>query len=67
MSNIWLAPDDDIGSEKRLEMYRIQVEIRDCEKRLRGGGTFSAKKGDYGPGRPSYSLLESRARLGEIT
>jgi pyruvate dehydrogenase E1 component alpha subunit len=25
--------NDDIGSDKRLEMYRIQVEIRDCEKR----------------------------------
>lgn len=25
--------NDDIGAEKRLEMYRLQVEIRDCEKR----------------------------------
>jgi pyruvate dehydrogenase E1 component alpha subunit len=25
--------NDDIGVEKRLEMYRLQVEIRDCEKR----------------------------------
>lgn len=25
--------NDDIGTDKRLEMYRIQVEIRDCEKR----------------------------------
>jgi pyruvate dehydrogenase E1 component alpha subunit len=27
------ALNDDIGSAKRLEMYRMQVEIRDCEKR----------------------------------
>lgn len=25
--------NDDIGAEKRLQMYRLQVEIRDCEKR----------------------------------
>jgi acetoin:2,6-dichlorophenolindophenol oxidoreductase subunit alpha len=25
--------NDDIGLEKRLELYRLQVEIRDCEKR----------------------------------
>lgn len=25
--------NDDIGVDKRLEMYRLQVEIRDCEKR----------------------------------
>lgn len=25
--------NDDIGLDKRLEMYRLQVEIRDCEKR----------------------------------
>jgi acetoin:2,6-dichlorophenolindophenol oxidoreductase subunit alpha len=25
--------NDDIGTDKRLEMYRLQVEIRDCEKR----------------------------------
>ncbi|MGB9116059.1 thiamine pyrophosphate-dependent dehydrogenase E1 component subunit alpha [Bradyrhizobium sp.] len=25
--------NDDIGSDKRLELYRLQVEIRDCEKR----------------------------------
>jgi pyruvate dehydrogenase E1 component alpha subunit len=28
-----VVKNDDIGSEKRLEMYRLQVEIRDCEKR----------------------------------
>lgn len=28
-----VGKNDDIGSEKRLEMYRLQVEIRDCEKR----------------------------------
>ena len=28
-----VVTNDDIGSEKRLEMYRLQVEIRDCEKR----------------------------------
>ena len=27
------ARNDDIGVEKRLELYRLQVEIRDCEKR----------------------------------
>jgi acetoin:2,6-dichlorophenolindophenol oxidoreductase subunit alpha len=27
------ATNDDIGTAKRLEMYRLQVEIRDCEKR----------------------------------
>lgn len=27
------ALNDDIGTAKRLEMYRLQVEIRDCEKR----------------------------------
>ncbi|QKD00669.1 thiamine pyrophosphate-dependent dehydrogenase E1 component subunit alpha [Mesorhizobium loti] len=26
-------PNDDIGVETRLEMFRLQVEIRDCEKR----------------------------------
>ena len=25
--------NDDIGLDKRLELYRLQVEIRDCEKR----------------------------------
>ena len=25
--------NDDIGLEKRLELYRLQIEIRDCEKR----------------------------------
>jgi acetoin:2,6-dichlorophenolindophenol oxidoreductase subunit alpha len=25
--------NDDIGSDTRLELYRLQVEIRDCEKR----------------------------------
>ena len=25
--------NDDIGPETRLELYRLQVEIRDCEKR----------------------------------
>jgi hypothetical protein len=24
---------DDVGGDKRLEPYRLQVEIRDCEKR----------------------------------
>lgn len=27
------APNDDIGLDKRLELYRLQIEIRDCEKR----------------------------------
>ncbi len=27
------SANDDIGIEKRLELYRLQVEIRDCEKR----------------------------------
>ena len=27
------ASNDDIGPETRLELYRLQVEIRDCEKR----------------------------------
>jgi TPP-dependent pyruvate/acetoin dehydrogenase alpha subunit len=27
------VPNDDIGTERRLELYRLQVEIRDCEKR----------------------------------
>ena len=27
------APNDDIGIDCRLELYRLQVEIRDCEKR----------------------------------
>lgn len=27
------APTSDIGLDKRLELYRLQVEIRDCEKR----------------------------------
>lgn len=27
------ATNDDIGLDKRLELYRLQVEIRDCEKR----------------------------------
>jgi TPP-dependent pyruvate/acetoin dehydrogenase alpha subunit len=31
--DIRAALNDDIGTVKRLEMYRIQVEIRDCEKR----------------------------------
>jgi pyruvate dehydrogenase E1 component alpha subunit len=26
-------PNDDIGRDARLELYRLQVEIRDCEKR----------------------------------
>jgi pyruvate dehydrogenase E1 component alpha subunit len=26
-------PNDDIGHDARLELYRLQVEIRDCEKR----------------------------------
>jgi pyruvate dehydrogenase E1 component alpha subunit len=26
-------PNDDIGLERRLELFRLQVEIRDCEKR----------------------------------
>src|ERR1700748_966606 len=26
-------PNDDIGVERRLELFRLQVEIRDCEKR----------------------------------
>src|ERR1700723_2369535 len=26
-------PNDDIGLEQRLELFRLQVEIRDCEKR----------------------------------
>lgn len=26
-------PNDDIGLDTRIEMYRLQVEIRDCEKR----------------------------------
>src|ERR1700690_3912576 len=25
--------NDDIGLERRLELFRLQVEIRDCEKR----------------------------------
>ena len=25
--------NDDIGSAKRLELYRLQIEIRDCEQR----------------------------------
>jgi len=28
-----LATNDDIGLEKRLELYRLQIEIRDAEKR----------------------------------
>jgi acetoin:2,6-dichlorophenolindophenol oxidoreductase subunit alpha len=28
-----VAVNDDIGPAKRLELYRLQVEIRDCEKR----------------------------------
>ncbi len=28
-----LAANDDIGQATRLELYRLQVEIRDCEKR----------------------------------
>ena len=28
-----VVKNDDISVEKRLEMYRLQVEIRDCEKR----------------------------------
>src|SRR6202789_519933 len=28
-----LTPNDDIGVEQRLELFRLQVEIRDCEKR----------------------------------
>jgi acetoin:2,6-dichlorophenolindophenol oxidoreductase subunit alpha len=31
--DIRAALNDDIGTAKRLEMYRLQVEIRDCEKR----------------------------------
>jgi acetoin:2,6-dichlorophenolindophenol oxidoreductase subunit alpha len=31
--DIRAALNDDIGTAKRLEMYRMQVEIRDCEKR----------------------------------
>jgi acetoin:2,6-dichlorophenolindophenol oxidoreductase subunit alpha len=31
--DIRAALNDDIGTVKRLEMYRMQVEIRDCEKR----------------------------------
>ena len=27
------AVNDDIGTDRRLELYRLQVEIRDCEKR----------------------------------
>ena len=27
------AGNDDIGLERRLELFRLQVEIRDCEKR----------------------------------
>jgi TPP-dependent pyruvate/acetoin dehydrogenase alpha subunit len=27
------ARNDDIGMEQRLEMFRLQVEVRDCEKR----------------------------------
>ena len=27
------SPNDDIGVEQRLELFRLQVEIRDCEKR----------------------------------
>ncbi|MDE3175182.1 MAG: pyruvate dehydrogenase (acetyl-transferring) E1 component subunit alpha, partial [Pseudomonadota bacterium] len=26
-------PNDDIGVETRLELFRLQIEIRDCEKR----------------------------------
>ena len=25
--------NDDIGLDRRLELFRLQVEIRDCEKR----------------------------------
>jgi TPP-dependent pyruvate/acetoin dehydrogenase alpha subunit len=28
------AHNDDIGTEQRLELFRLQVEIRDCEKRV---------------------------------
>src|SRR6202789_4435675 len=28
-----VLPNDDIGVEQRLELFRLQVEIRDCEKR----------------------------------
>ena len=29
-----MAPrNDDIGVETRLELFRLQIEIRDCEKR----------------------------------
>ncbi len=31
--NIRAERNDDIGLETRLELYRLQVEIRDCEKR----------------------------------
>ncbi|MCI3952860.1 MAG: Pyruvate dehydrogenase (Acetyl-transferring), partial [Burkholderiales bacterium] len=27
------APESDIGRETRLELYRLQVELRYCEKR----------------------------------
>ena len=33
MQNANDGTNDDIGLEKRLELYRLQVEIRDCEKR----------------------------------